>query len=242
MTTYGLIGRSLSHSFSKEFFETLFRDEHIDARYQNFELAEIEEISELFQTELGGLNVTIPYKERVIPYLDELSEDAKAIGAVNVIQFRDGMKIGHNTDAFGFHQSIKPFLTNQHERAIIFGTGGASKAVEYVLKKIGVDVIFVSRNPIGANQFHYSDVNVHMLNACKLLVNTTPIGMFPNTDDCIEIPFEYLLTEHLVVDLIYNPAKTTFLQRAEAAGATSLNGASMLREQALKSWKIWNEH
>ena len=241
MTTYGLIGRSLSHSFSKDFFENFFRDEQIEARYQNFELAEIKEISELFQSVLGGLNVTIPYKESVIPFLDELSEEAQNIGAVNVIQFLDGKKIGHNTDAFGFHQSIKPFLTNQHERAIIFGTGGASKAVEYVLKKIGVDVIFVSRNPKGANQFQYSDVNIHMLNACKLLVNTTPIGTFPNMDECIDIPFEYLTAEHLVVDLIYNPAKTTLLQRAEAAGATILNGSSMLREQALKSWKIWNE-
>lgn len=241
MTTYGLIGRSLSHSFSKDFFENFFRDEQIEARYQNFELAEIKEISELFQSVLGGLNVTIPYKESVIPFLDELSEEAQNIGAVNVIQFLDGKKIGHNTDAFGFHQSIKPFLTNQHERAIIFGTGGASKAVEYVLKKIGVDVIFVSRNPKGANQFQYSDVNIHMLNACKLLVNTTPIGTFPNMDECIDIPFEYLTAEHLVVDLIYNPAKTTLLQRGEAAGATILNGSSMLREQALKSWKIWNE-
>lgn len=241
MTTYGLIGRSLSHSFSKDFFENFFRDEQIEALYQNFELADIKEISELFQSVLGGLNVTIPYKESVIPFLDELSEEAQNIGAVNVIQFLDGKKIGHNTDAFGFHQSIKPFLTNQHERAIIFGTGGASKAVEYVLKKIGVDVIFVSRNPKGANQFQYSDVNIHMLNACKLLVNTTPIGTFPNMDECIDIPFEYLTAEHLVVDLIYNPAKTTLLQRAEAAGATILNGSSMLREQALKSWKIWNE-
>jgi shikimate dehydrogenase len=241
MTTYGLIGRSLSHSFSKDFFENFFRDEQIDARYENFELADIDEISELFQSDLGGLNVTIPYKESVMPFLDELSEEAQKIGAVNVIQFLDGKKIGHNTDAFGFHQSIKPFLTNQHERAIIFGTGGASKAVEYVLKKIGVDVIFVSRNPKGANQFQYSEVNMHMLNACKLLVNTTPIGTFPNTDDCIEIPFEHLTNEHLVVDLIYNPAKTVFLQRAKAAGASILNGSSMLREQALKSWKIWNE-
>lgn len=241
MTTYGLIGRSLSHSFSKDFFERFFRDEQVDARYENFELAEIDLISELFRSDLGGLNVTIPYKESVIPFLDELSEEAQKIGAVNVIQFLDGKKIGHNTDAFGFHQSIKPFLTNQHERAIIFGTGGASKAVEYVLKKIGVDVIFVSRNPIGPNQFHYSEVNDHMLRACKLLVNTTPVGTFPNTDECIEIPFEHLTAEHLVVDLIYNPAKTTFLQRAEAAGATILNGSSMLREQALKSWKIWNE-
>lgn len=241
MTTYGLIGRSLSHSFSKAFFENFFREEQIDAQYLNFELADIEEIVELFQTELGGLNVTIPYKESVIPFLDELSDEASAIGAVNVIQFQNGKKIGHNTDAFGFHQCIKPFLTNQHERAIIFGTGGASKAVEFVLKRIGVDVIFVSRNPTGAKQFHYSEVNEHMLRACILLVNTTPIGTFPNTDECIEIPFEHLTAEHLVVDLIYNPAKTTFLQRAEQAGATGLNGASMLREQALKSWKIWNE-
>ena len=240
MKTYGLIGRSLGHSFSKSFFEEYFQKHQIQAEYLNFELSTIDEVTHLFEKEVSGFNVTIPYKEAIIPFLDDLSNEAKEIGAVNVVEVREGRKIGHNSDAFGFHQSIKPFLTNRHERAIVFGTGGASKAVEYVLKKIGVDVLFVSRNPNGENQFHYDEVNNHMLNACKLLVNTTPVGTYPNINDCIDIPFEHLSEEHLVVDLIYNPAKTKLLEKAEEAGATILNGESMLREQALKSWDIWS--
>lgn len=239
MKTYGLIGKSLGHSFSKSFFENYFLENSIAARYENFELKSIDKIPELFLQDYSGFNVTIPYKEEIIPYLDELTDEAKLIGAVNVVQILDGKKIGHNTDAFGFHQSIKPFLTNQHERAIIFGTGGASKAVGFVLKNIGVEVIFISRNPVGENQFHYHEVNDHMLNACKLLVNTTPIGTYPMVDDFHEIPFSALAEDHLVVDLVYNPVKTKFLELAEAEGAMVLNGLSMLREQALKSWKIW---
>ena len=239
MKTYGLIGRSLGHSFSKSFFKNYFSEHSIQARYENFELETIDEVSSLFEQEISGFNVTIPYKEVILPFLDELTDESKLIGAVNVVQILNGRKIGHNTDAFGFHQSIKPFLTNQHERAIIFGTGGASKAVEFVLKKIGVEVIFISRNPVRPDQFHYDEVNHHMLNACKLLVNTTPVGTFPNSHECIGISFSALTPEHLVVDLIYNPAKTKFLERAESEGAMILNGTSMLREQALKSWKIW---
>lgn len=241
MKTYGLIGRSLGHSFSKSFFEYYFNDNFIDAKYENFELNTIEEVIDLFKNDISGFNVTIPYKEAIIPFLDELSDDAKSIGAVNVVQIIDGKKIGHNTDAFGFQQSIKPFLTNRHERAIIFGTGGASKAVEFVLKNIGVDVIFISRNPEAPNQFHYNEVNHHMLQACKLLVNTTPVGTFPNIDEFHDIPYSCLSHEHLAVDLIYNPEKTKFLEYAESEGAMILNGKSMLREQALKSWEIWSE-
>ncbi|MDG1330683.1 MAG: shikimate dehydrogenase [Crocinitomicaceae bacterium] len=239
MKTYGLIGRSLGHSFSKSFFEYYFRENAIDASYQNYELETIDQVVDLFQKDIHGFNVTIPYKEAIIPFLDELSDEAKAIGAVNVVQVVNGKRVGHNTDAFGFHQSIKPFLTNRHERAIIFGTGGASKAVEYVLKNIGVDVIFISRDPRGSNQFHYNEVNHHMLQACKLLVNTTPVGTFPNINDFLDIPYSHLSHEHLAVDLIYNPEKTKFLEYAESEGAMILNGKSMLREQALKSWKIW---
>lgn len=241
MKTYGLIGRSLGHSFSKSFFESYFTENNIDARYENFELDTIGAISNLLNGDVCGFNVTIPYKEAIIPFLDELSSEAEKIGAVNVVQIKNGKRIGHNTDAFGFHQSIKPFLTNRHERAIVFGTGGASKAVEYVLKNIGVDVIFISRNPIGENQFHYNQVNEHMLNACKLLVNTTPVGTYPNVHEFHEIPYAALSHEHLVVDLIYNPVKTKMLEYAEAAGTMILNGQSMLHEQALKSWKIWSE-
>lgn len=240
MDKYGLIGEKLGHSFSKEFFTRFFQKEGIDADYTNIELESLVDVVEIARN-FKGLNVTIPYKEQILSYLDEVDPVAQEIGAVNTIQIRNGKWKGYNTDVFGFHQSIKPFLTNKHERAIIFGTGGASKAVKYVLEKIGVDVLFVSRTPSGANQFQLQDVNEHMIKACKLLVNCTPIGMYPKIDEVLDIPFSYLTDQHLVVDLIYNPVKTLFLQKAEEYGATILNGESMLHEQALKSWEIWNE-
>lgn len=240
MKNFGLIGKTLGHSFSQKFFTAYFEKHGIDAAYSNFELPVINDIESVFNSEVAGLNVTIPYKEQIIPFLDELSDEAQKIGAVNCVEFKNGRKIGHNTDAYGFQQSIKPFLTNQHERAMILGTGGASKAVEYVLKNIGISPIFISRNPSGPNQFGYDEINNHMLNACKLIVNTTPIGTFPNVDETIELPFEYLTSSHLVVDLIYNPEKTKLLQLSEKAGAQILNGESMLKEQALKAWSIWN--
>lgn len=241
MRKFGLLGRKLDHSFSKRFFTEKFENEKIDAVYQNFEIPEIAGVENVFQTaDLAGLNVTIPYKEAVIPYLDELSDEAKAIGAVNVIAFHDGKKIGHNTDAFGFHQSIKPFLTNRHERALILGTGGASKAVAHVFKSIGVDVLWVSRDPQGDRQFPYEAINEYMLRACKVIVNCTPVGTYPHTEDCLPLPFEFLTEDHLVIDLIYNPEQTRLLRESAAHGATTLNGLSMLREQALKAWEIWN--
>ena len=240
MKKYGLIGRSLRHSYSKSFFEHYFQAHAIESSYENVELETIDEVPEVLKSGFSGLNVTIPYKEQIIPYLDELSNEAHEIGAVNVVGFRDNRSIGYNTDAYGFHQSIKPFLTNLHERAIIFGTGGASKAIEYALKSIGVDVIFISRNPEGANEFAYKDVNDHMINACKLLVNCTPVGMYPFEDAFPDISYSCLTPQHLVVDLIYNPEKTKFLEKAEENGATIINGESMLKQQALKAWEIWN--
>ena len=243
MHKYGLIGKTLGYSFSKGFFTDLFLKKGIDAVYQNHELQQIEEITAVFaDTDLCGLNVTIPYKQSIIPFLDELSPEAAAIGAVNVVQFRDGKKIGHNTDAFGFHQSVKPFLTNLHERALILGTGGASKAVAHVFKSIGIDVIYVSRDPQKANEFPYEAINEHMLRACKVVVNCTPVGTFPDTEASVPFPFEFLTPDHLVIDLIYNPEKTKFLAASEAHGATILNGLSMLKEQAMKAWTIWSEN
>lgn len=240
MRKFGLVGKQLGHSFSKAFFTEKFEREGISAVYENVEIPEIDAIKDVLATgSFDGLNVTIPYKEAVIPYLDELSDEAKAIGAVNVIAFRDGKTIGHNTDAFGFHQSIKPFLTNRHERALILGTGGASKAVAYVFESIGLDVIYVSRTPQGPKQFSYSDINEHMLNACKVIVQCTPVGTFPNVHESVPFPFRYLTEEHLVIDLIYNPEQTQFLADSAAAGATILNGLSMLKEQANKAWQIW---
>lgn len=240
MPRFGLIGKTLGHSFSKSYFEEKFQQEGIESTFENFELVEITEIETVFSiSDLKGLSVTIPYKQAIIPYLDELSEEAREIGAVNCVSFQNGKKTGHNTDAFGFHQMIKPFLTNEHERALILGTGGASKAVAYVLKKIGLDVIWASRNPQNG-QFSYDEINEHMLRACKVVVNCTPLGTFPDVDACVPFPFEYLTESHLCIDLIYNPEETKFLRESKLQGATVLNGLSMLKEQANKAWEIWN--
>lgn len=241
MRLFGLLGKKLGHSFSQDFFTDYFNQHGIEARYTNFEISTITDIQPVLKKSLAGLNVTIPYKETVIDFLDELTPEAREIGAVNCIEFKQNKLVGHNTDAFGFHQAIKPFLTNKHERAVILGTGGSSKAVAYVLKKIGIDCIFISRNPIGENQFAYSEINQLMLNTCKLIVNCTPVGMYPNSDNCINIPYHFLTSEHLVVDLIYNPIKTKFLLKSELSGAQILNGETMLKQQALKSWEIWNQ-
>ena len=237
---YGLIGKTLGHSFSAAFFKDYFEKNNITATYSNFELNDIEEISSIFDQNLSGLNVTFPYKESVIPFLNRLDDSASQIGAVNVIAFENGEKVGYNTDAYGFAQSIKPFLTFEHERALIFGTGGASKAVAHVFKQLGLEVFYISRQPDHQNRVYtYSDINEHMLKSCKVLVNCTPIGTFPNVDASIELPFEHLTPAHLVIDLVYNPAQTELMKRAKAQGAAVMNGLSMLQHQALKSYEIW---
>lgn len=241
MKHFGLIGKTLGHSFSAAFFKDYFEKNNIDAIYSNFELTDIAEIQSLFDQHLSGLNVTFPYKESVIPFLDRLDETASQIGAVNVIAFENGQKVGYNTDAYGFAQSIKPFLTFEHERALIFGTGGASKAIAHVFKTLGVEVYFISRQPDHTKRIYsYSEINEHMLNACKVLVNCTPIGTFPNIDASIELPFEFLTPAHLVIDLVYNPAETTLMKRAKTKGAAVMNGLSMLQHQALLSYEIWS--
>ena len=241
MKLFGLLGKELTHSFSPNFFSAYFLENQIAAEYKNFELKQIEDVSNVFKLKPQGLNVTIPYKEKIIPFLDELDEVAHKIRAVNTICFDGDRKIGRNTDVVGFKRMIQPFLTSKHERAVIFGTGGASKAVSYVLEKIGVDVIFISRENFEAdNFFTYKDINIQMIKSCKMLINTTPLGMFPSMNDCVELPFESLTDEHLVVDLIYNPEQTLFLKRARENGAEVLNGSSMLKEQALESWRLWN--
>lgn len=240
-SVYGLIGKSLGHSFSKQFFTEKFSKEGITAEYTSYELSSIQEIQHVFEIEnLKGLNVTIPYKSSVMEYLDVIDDLALKIGAVNTIAFRNGKKIGYNTDAYGFQQSIKPFLRNVHERALILGTGGASKAVAHVLESLGIDVAFLTRNPKASNHFSYEQANDRMMHAFKLIVNTTPLGTFPNTDEMPSIPTAYFTPEHLVVDLIYNPEKTKLLTFAEAGGADILNGYSMLQLQALKAWEYFN--
>jgi shikimate dehydrogenase len=259
---YGLIGYPLSHSFSKNYFNEKFEKENItDSEYELFPIKNIQELKSLIENQpaLKGLNVTIPYKETVIPYLDELDETAKAVGAVNCIKienydskdfklqksnFRNQTLKGYNTDVFGFRQSIKPFLETQHERALILGTGGASKAVHHVLKEIGIDCYFATRDKSGSENekiFEYKELNEYMIAAFKLIVNTTPLGMFPHVDTAPEIPYQHITSSHLLYDLVYNPAETEFLKRGKAQGASTVNGLSMLKQQAEEAWRIWNK-
>ncbi|MEI8116173.1 MAG: shikimate dehydrogenase [Flavobacteriia bacterium] len=242
MKQFGLIGKQLSHTFSPAFFADFFQKQGIDAQYATYELPEISDFPQLMKDQVfGGLNVTIPYKTSVIPYLDDLDPLAKEIQAVNVIAFENGKTKGYNTDVYGFQQSIKPFLTFHHERALIFGTGGASKAVAHVFKSLGIDVIFVSQSLSKlSNHFTYADVNEHMIAACKVIVNCTPLGMFPDVDSALDLPYASLSEEHLLIDLVYNPEETLFMKQGRAQGATAMNGLSMLQHQALKSWEIWN--
>lgn len=241
---YGLIGKTLDHSFSKHFFSTKFRAEQINAVFENIELEDESALEMWMQTnahEYAGLCVTIPYKQTIISCLDELDPVAKEIGAVNCIQIVNGRKIGHNTDAFGFSQSIKPFLRNVHERALILGTGGASKAVAYSLRKLGITVGFLSRKPQQDEMiFGYDQANQNMVNSFLMIVNSTPLGTHPNIDEQPDFPIELVGKDHFVVDLIYNPSETKFLEKARISGADTLNGLSMLKQQALKAWEIWN--
>ena len=244
MDVYGLIGKSLKHSFSQKYFKEKFDIQKIDdAEYRNFEFENAGEIKEALAAikNLKGVNVTIPYKSTILPYLDSIDEAAEKIGAVNTIKIeKDGNWKGYNTDAYGFATSLKPFLTNQHQKALILGTGGASKAIVYALKQLNVSVVLVSRKK-GKADLTYDDLNEYVFKACKLIVNTTPVGMWPSVKELPAIPVDLLTPEHLVYDLIYNPKKTLFLKRAESAGATIMNGLNMLKLQAEKSWKIWNK-
>tara|TARA_B110001469_G_scaffold80362_1_gene76027 strand:- start:506 stop:1234 length:729 start_codon:yes stop_codon:yes gene_type:complete len=241
MKTYGLIGEKLGHSFSKNFFEEKFKRSGIlNTSYLNFELDHINELIGLLNTKsISGLNVTIPYKESVIPYLNALSKEAKAIGAVNTIVFKSGKLIGHNTDHIGFKNSIKPFLENTMDRALILGSGGASKAVVYALESIGLDCLVVSRTP-KKDELSYKDINEFVLKHHLLIVNTTPLGTAPNINECPKIPYAFITKKHLVVDLIYNPCESLFLKKAKAQKAEILNGQSMLIHQAEEAWSLWN--
>lgn len=245
MNNFGLIGRSLSHSFSKSYFEKKFKENNLtNCAYHNFELPNIEKLKEVIAVtkDLKGLNVTTPYKVTIIPFLDELSAEAREIGAVNCIKIQNSRLIGYNTDIYGFTQSIKPFLDTNHQRALILGTGGASKAVAYALKKIGVEIYFVtsSASKKTNNTFFYSELNEHVMNAFKLVVNTTPLGTFPNVQEAPALPYQLFTEQHLAYDLVYNPAETVFLTRAKEKGSIVVNGLSMLQLQAEKSWEIWN--
>ena len=278
MTTYGLIGYPLGHSFSRKFFTEKFEKEGIDAQYLNFEIPSIEEFPEIIKNnpELRGLNVTIPYKQQVMPYLDEISEEAKAIGAVNVVRIErpspqpspimgretmrnagnkpDGLPIkgdmseglrgsliGYNSDVIGFVESIKPLLKPHHKKALILGTGGASKAIRYGLeKKLGMKTLFVSRSA-REGMITYEEVTAEVLKEYEVIVNCSPVGMYPHVDECPALPYEAMNENNLLYDLVYNPLETLFMKKGAEQGATVKNGLEMLHLQAIASWKFWEK-
>lgn len=242
----GLVGKSLEHSFSKKYFSKKFKTKQLHSfSYENFEIEDIRNIHKTIKNkDLEGFNVTIPYKEKIIPFLDKIDSTAENIGAVNTVKIIRKEKkiklIGYNTDYFGFHQLIKPFFKPQHERVLILGTGGASKSVAYLLKnKYGVDILYASRKPTSGNIINWNDINDNVIKFYKMIVNTTPLGTFPNVNLAPNIPVNKITKEHLFVDLVYNPKETLFLKKAKEKGATTINGLTMLHQQAEKSWQIW---
>ena len=278
MTTYGLIGYPLGHSFSRKFFTEKFEKEGIDAQYLNFEIPSIEEFPEIIKNnpELRGLNVTIPYKQQVMQYLDEISEEAKSIGAVNVVRIErpspqpspimgretmrnagnkpDGLPIkgdmseglrgsliGYNSDVIGFVESIRPLLKAHHKKALILGTGGASKAIRYGLeKKLGMKTLFVSRSA-REGMITYEEVTAEVLKEYEVIVNCSPVGMYPHVDECPALPYEAMNENNLLYDLVYNPLETLFMKKGAEQGATVKNGLEMLHLQAIASWKFWEK-
>ncbi len=238
---YGLIGFPLSHSFSPAFFAAKFQQLRIEASYELFPLQQVADFKQLRsrRPKLKGLNVTIPYKEQIIPYLDELSPEASAIQAVNCIQFRDGKLIGHNTDAWGFEFSLIPYLPAGDHRALVFGTGGSSKAICYVLTKHQIPYHLVSRTA-REGILEYRQIDAHRLATATILINSTPVGMHPEVDEELPLPYDALDKGHFLFDLVYNPLETKFLKRGRIRGAYCKNGLEMLYLQAEKSWHLWN--
>ena len=252
---FTLIGYPLSHSFSQKYFTEKFeREQIINHEYFLSPLAQIEDFPKLLSAHpnLVGVNVTIPYKEKVLPFLDEISPEAKAIGAVNTIKIKDGKLKGFNTDVYGFEKSLLDLLTHlpteklgkqkkiSVENALVLGTGGAAKAIVFILKKIGIKPILVSRKK-GKGDLTYDDLDTIIFDECRLIVNTTPLGMLPNLEGCPNLPFHRINAKYYLYDLVYNPEKTVFLSRGESQGAAIKNGLEMLHLQAEKSWEIWNE-
>lgn len=243
MTKYGLIGYPLSHSFSKKYFTEKFERESIqDHEYDLFPIDKIAQLPLLLQTEtdLKGLNVTIPYKERVIPFLDDLTEVVKEIQACNCIRILNGKLIGYNTDVIGFEKTLERKLSNHHQRALVLGTGGAAKAVHYVLSKKGIEYLEVSRTKVDGS-ITYQEIGEQVISSHTLIINTTPLGMYPNIEEAPNLPYHLLSDQHYLYDLVYNPTKTKFLLEGESRGAVIENGADMLIIQAEASWDIWNQ-
>ncbi len=243
MKRYGLIGYPLTHSFSQKYFSEKFLNEQLnDHVYDNFPIKNISELKQIMTShpDLNGLNVTIPYKKEVLDFLDEQSSAVQSIGACNCIKISNGKLSGHNTDVIGFETSLRPFLKPEHSAALILGTGGAAAAVAYVLEQLKISYLSVSRQK-GSNTITYQDIDQNIMDTHTLIVNTTPLGMYPSVDEYPPLPYECMTSKHHCYDLIYNPAETSFLKKAAAHHATVQNGAEMLIIQAEESWRIWNE-
>ncbi len=246
MKQFGLIGYPLTHSFSKQFFTDKFEKEKTDAIYLNFEIDTIKKFTNIINehSNLMGLNVTIPYKEQVIPYLDVIDEAAEEVGAVNTVKImRSTGKIvlkGYNTDTWGFENSLTPLLKKYHKKALILGTGGASKAIKFVLKKLGIQFISASVEELKANEIRYEDLDKNLIKESLLIINATPLGTYPKVETYPPIPYEHLTKKHLLFDLVYNPETTTFLKKGKEKGASVKNGYEMLLGQAKRSYEIWN--
>ncbi|CAL2091513.1 shikimate dehydrogenase [Tenacibaculum sp. 190524A05c] len=243
---FGLLGKNISYSFSRGYFAEKFDLlELTDHKYVNFDLDSIQELTALIQKNKGqlvGFNITIPYKEEVIPFLDKIDKKAAKIGAVNTVRIsKKGKLKGFNTDYYGFKESLKPLLKEKHKKALILGTGGASKAVAFALKRMNFEVVFVSRQGTGGDVITYQQLDETVIKEHLLIVNCTPLGTHPNVDNCPAIPYEYIGESHILYDLIYNPAKTLFLQKGEEKGAVIKNGLEMLELQAEKAWQIWQK-
>ena len=241
MDKYGIIGYPLGHSFSRTFFSEKFQREHIDAEYVNFEVPSADALTDIVRLNpnLRGLNVTLPHKEAVIPLLDELSDEAREIGAVNVIRVREGRLKGFNSDIIGFMDSIRPLLQPWHKRALVLGTGGASRAIRVGLERLGLSWTYVSRTP-AQGRLTYADLTPQVMQDYQVVVNCSPVGMYPRVDACPDIPYHLLTSQHLLYDLVYNPLETLFLKRGAEQGATVKNGLEMLHRQAVASWEFWN--
>jgi len=244
MSKYGLIGKNISYSFSRNYFKNKFEKENIaDSTYVNFDIEVIDDFPTHVKntSKLKGLNVTIPYKESIIPFLDKLSKKAKAIGAVNTIRItKKGNLVGYNTDCYGFSKSLKPHLKPQHKKALVLGTGGASKAIAFSLKTLGIKYAFVSRNLNPGVTYTYDSLTTSIVKKHPLIINCTPLGTHPNITISPNIPYEGITPKHLLFDLIYNPEETIFLKKGKKLGAKTLNGYKMLELQAEKAWEIWN--
>lgn len=243
MPKLGLIGRHISYSFSKAYFTQKFENENLPFTYENYDIETITQFPSILKNnpDLVGLNVTIPYKEQIVPFLDDLSQKARAIGAVNTITISTNGKLtGHNTDAYGFRKSIEAILKKHHKDALILGTGGASKAIAFTLKELGIKYEYVSRSPNNQVKYSYSDLTEDIIGTHQIIINCTPVGTHPNVNDHPDIPYNGITKHHLIYDLIYNPLQTKFLFLAQQKGAVTSNGLKMLELQAEKAWEIWN--